>query len=78
MQPRRSDQDQRKDLGGFGQCERRNGKLYNHHGGRREPALMTDTGARAVVGKDWCDERTASRLFAEFATRYADLAEHLW
>jgi hypothetical protein len=39
---------------------------------------MTDARARTVVGKDWCDERTARRLFAGLATRYADLAEHLW
>jgi hypothetical protein len=44
----------------------------------REPTLMTDARARTVVGKDRCDERTARRLFAGLATRYADLAEHLW
>ena len=64
--------------GRFAVVERRNGKLYNLHCGHRAPALMSDAGARFIVGKDWCDERTARRLFDEVATRYADLAEHLW
>jgi hypothetical protein len=42
------------------------------------PALMSDAGARFIVGKNWCDERTARQLFDEVTTRYADLAEHLW
>ena len=62
----------------FAVVERRNGKLYNLHCGHREPAVMTDSGARFIVGKDWCDERTARHLFDDVTTRYADLAEHLW
>ena len=64
--------------GRFAVIERRNGKLYNLHCGRRAPGEMTDAGALDIVGKDWCDERTARRLFDEIATRYDDLIEHLW
>ena len=64
--------------GRFAVIERRNGKLYNLHCGRRAPGEMTDAGALAIVGQDWCDEATARRLFDEIATRYDDLAEHLW
>lgn len=61
----------------FAVVERRNGKLYNLHCGRRTPGEMTDTGALDVVGKDWCDEDMARRLFNEVTTRYDDLAEHI-
>ena len=43
----------------FAVVERRSGKLYNPHCGHRMPALMTDAGARSVVGEEWCDETTA-------------------
>ena len=58
--------------------ERRNTRLYNLHGGRREPpdALM-DTGAEHAVGTDWCDETSARRRFHEITARYRDLAEHM-
>jgi hypothetical protein len=62
----------------FAVVERRNGKLYNLHHRHRGPCLMTDAGALAVVGDDWCDESSAYRLFMEIVTRYSDLAEHLW
>jgi hypothetical protein len=64
--------------GRFAVVERRNGKLYNPHCGRRAPGEITDVGALAVVGQDWCDERMARRLFDEIATRYTNLAERLW
>jgi hypothetical protein len=41
------------------------------------PALMTDAGARFVVGKEWCDEAAARQVFNDVITRYADLAERL-
>jgi hypothetical protein len=62
----------------FAVVERRNGKLYNLHCAHRGPAPMTDAGALSVVGKDWCDEHTARRLFDDVVTRYTDLGEHLW
>ena len=64
--------------GRFAVVERRNGKLYTLYRGHRAPAPMTDAGALAVVGKDWCDEKAARRVFSYIVTRYADLAEHLW
>lgn len=62
----------------FAVVERRNGKLYGLQCGRRAPAAMTDAGALAVVGENWCDEESARRLFSGVVTRYAELAEHLW
>ena len=64
--------------GRFAVIERRNGRLYNLHCGRRAPGEMTDAGALDIVGKDWCDEATARRLFDQLATRYDDLAERMW
>jgi hypothetical protein len=61
----------------FAVVERRNQQLYNLHGGRREPDALTDTGAEHAVGKDWCDETKARRLFNEITARYRDLAEHM-
>ncbi|MGO8915937.1 MAG: hypothetical protein ACLQJR_08520 [Stellaceae bacterium] len=62
----------------FAVVERRNGKLYSLHCGRRAPAVMTDAGALAVVGKNWCDEKSARRVFSDIVASYAELAEHLW
>src|SRR5258708_38417189 len=48
--------------GRFAVVERRNGKLYNLHCGRRAPGEMTDDGARGLVGKEWRDTDSARRL----------------
>jgi hypothetical protein len=42
---------------------RAGGKLYNLHCAHRVPALMTDAGARFVVGKERCDETAARQVF---------------
>jgi hypothetical protein len=62
----------------FAVLERRNGQLYNLHRGARAPDALTDKGAEHAVGKDWCDEINARRLFKEVTARYRDLAEHMW
>src|SRR5260221_14481356 len=64
--------------GRFAVVERRNGKLYNLHCGRRAPGEMTDAGPRDILGKDWRDEGTARRLFDEAATRHPGPPEHMW
>jgi hypothetical protein len=61
----------------FAVVERRNGRLYNLHGHDRGPAPMTDAGALSIVGRDWCDEWTARRMFSDIVGRYAELAERL-
>lgn len=61
----------------FAVVERRTGHFYNLHSGRREPDPLTDEGAEHAVGKDWCDESKARRLFENITARYRDLAEHM-
>jgi hypothetical protein len=61
----------------FAVVERRNGRFYNLHCEHRDPAPITDAGALSVVGKDWCDELTARRIFNDVVSRYTDLAERL-
>jgi hypothetical protein len=67
----------RRDDDQFAVVERRAGKLYPLHCGRREPEPLTDTGAEHAVGTDWCDEISAWRLFNEITTQYRELAEHM-
>lgn len=62
----------------FAVIERRNGRIYNLRSLHRRPALMTDAGALSIVGRDWCDEPTARRLFSDVVSRYVELAERLW
>ena len=62
----------------FAVVERRAGKLYNLHCGKREPEPLTDEGAEHAVGNGWCDESAARRVFEEITARYQELAEHLW
>jgi hypothetical protein len=62
----------------FAVAERRAGKLYNLHSGRRDPEPLTDRGAEHAVGTDWCREGEARRLFAELTAEYRKLAETIW
>jgi hypothetical protein len=71
----------RRDDDQFVVVERRAGKLYPLHCGRREPAALTDTGAEHAVhpvGRGWCEESAARRLFEAVTTQYRTLAETLW
>jgi hypothetical protein len=62
----------------FAVAERRAGKLYNLHSGRRDPEPLTDRGAEHAVGKNWCREGEARRLFADLTAEYRKLAETIW
>jgi hypothetical protein len=63
----------------FAVVERRAGRLYNLHCGRREPAPLTDEGVDAAVGETgWCDEIRARQVFCEVTSEYARLAERIW
>lgn len=64
--------------GRYAVVERRVGKFYNLHCGKREPEPMTDEGVEHAVGNDWCDEGHARLVFSEITERYRDLAEHIW
>jgi hypothetical protein len=62
----------------FAVVERRAGKLYPLHGGRREPEPLSDTGVEHAVGRGWCTESTARRVFEAVTIQYRTLAETLW
>jgi hypothetical protein len=53
----------------FGIVERRAAKLYSLRCGQRTAEPLTSMGAEHAVGSDWCDERTARRLFVDVAGR---------
>jgi len=63
----------------FAVIERRNNRLYNCHGGKREGTAGDDLSAIAVIvaETDWVDEATARRAFSEAISRYTELAEHM-
>jgi hypothetical protein len=65
--------------GRFAIVERRNGRLYNCHGGQRDGVAADDLAAVAAIvdEADWVDEATARRTFDEVASRGTDLAEHM-
>jgi hypothetical protein len=62
----------------FAVVERRAGKLYNLHCGKREPEPLTDAGAAHAVGAGWYDEGRARRVFEEITSRYQEFAERIW
>ena len=62
----------------FAVVERRAGKLYPLHGGRRAPEPPSDTGAGHAIGFGWCEEGAARRVFEAVTTQYRTLAETLW
>ena len=61
----------------FAVIERRAGKLYPLHCGRREPEPPTDTGAEHAIGRGWCEESAARQMFEEVTNQYRTLAEIL-
>ena len=64
----------------FAIVERRNGRLYNCHGGKRDGIAADDPAAIAEIvdAADWVEEAVARRAFSEVGTRGADLAERMW
>jgi hypothetical protein len=62
----------------FAVVERRGGRIYDVHGGRRREFDDTPAGMAAAVGDGWTDESAARRLFDEAVRRGDDLAERLW
>ncbi len=63
----------------FAVIERRNNRLYNCHGGKREGTAGNDLSAIAEIvdETDWVDQVTARKAFEEAISRYTDLAEHM-
>ena len=66
--------------GRFAVVERRSGRLYNCHGGRRDGIAADDLSAITTImdEADWVDEAAARRALAEVASRGTDLAERMW
>ncbi len=64
----------------FAIVERRNNRLYNCHGGKRDGIAADDLSAIAEVvdETDWVDEAAARRAFNEIGSRGTDLAERMW
>lgn len=59
--------------------ERRNNRLYNCHGDKRDGIGTADLSAIAEImdETDWVDEATARAAFNEVASRGTELAEHM-
>src|SRR5690242_11132541 len=59
--------------------ERRNNRLYNCHGGKRDGIAADDLSvlAEIVDEADWVDEAVARRAFNEARSRGTDLAERM-
>jgi hypothetical protein len=59
--------------------ERRNNRLYNCHGGKRDGIAADDLSAIAEIvdEADWADEAAARRAFNEAGSRGTELAEHM-
>jgi hypothetical protein len=64
----------------FAVIERRNNRLYNCHGGKRDGIAAADLSAFAEIvdEADWVDEAVARRAFSEACSRGTDLAERMW
>ena len=58
----------------FAIIERRNNRLYNCHGGKRDGIAADDLSALAEI----VDEAVARRAFNEAGSRGTDLAERMW
>jgi hypothetical protein len=63
----------------FAVVERRNNRLYNCHGGKRDGIAADDLSAIAEIvdETDWVDEAAARRAFNEAGSRGTELAEHM-
>ena len=63
----------------FAIIERRNNRLYNCHGGKRDGIAADDLSvlAEIVDEADWVDEAVARRAFNEAGSRGTDLAERM-
>ncbi|MBV8397727.1 MAG: hypothetical protein JOZ58_01135 [Acetobacteraceae bacterium] len=63
----------------FAIIERRNNRLYNCHGGKRDGIAADDLSALAEIvdEADWVDEAVAWQAFNEAGSRGTDLAERM-
>ena len=63
----------------FAVIERRNNRLYNCHGGKRDGIAATDLSALAEIvdEADWVDEAVARRAFSQACSLGTDLAERM-
>lgn len=63
----------------FAVVERRNNRLYNCHGGKRDGIAAGDLSAIAEIldETDWVDEAVARRTFNEVGSQGTGLAEHM-
>jgi hypothetical protein len=63
----------------FAVVERRNNRLHNCHGGKRDGIAADDLSAIAEIvdESDWVDEEAARRAFSEAGSRGTDFAEHM-
>ena len=63
----------------FAIVERRNNRLYNCHGGKRDGIAVDDLSAltEIVAEADWVDEAAARRAFDEIGSRGTELAERM-
>lgn len=59
--------------------ERRNNRLYNCHGGKRDGIAADDLSAivEIVDETDWVDEAVARRAFTEAVSRGTELAQRM-
>ena len=59
--------------------ERRNNRLYNCHGGKRDGTAADDLSTLAEImdEADWVDEAVARQAFNEAGSRGTDLAERM-
>ena len=64
----------------FAIVERRNNRLYNCHGGKRDGVAADDPSALAEIvdEADWVEEAVARKAFTEACSRGTDLAERMW
>jgi hypothetical protein len=63
----------------FAIIERRNNRLYNCHGGKRDGILLEDIPAVSTIldERDWTDRATAQAAFNEVVSRGTQLAQRM-
>jgi hypothetical protein len=63
----------------FAIIERRNNRLYNCHGGKRDGIPLEDISAVSTIldERDWTDRATAQAAFNEVVSRGTQLAQRM-
>jgi hypothetical protein len=63
----------------FAIMERRNNRLYNCHGGKRDGIPLEDISAVSTIldERDWTDRATAQAAFNEVVSRGTQLAQRM-